>query len=88
MRSKLHFHRHIAFLSDNIPNIIMLVILPLIFTLISLSECLTVVSKACAKCNAPTFPPGGRVLYLPHCVNGNSMNYCDAVCSGTPVCAS
>ena len=27
----------------------------------------------------------GRPLWLPHCVNGESLNFCDAVCSGEEV---
>ena len=27
----------------------------------------------------------GRPLWLPHCVNGKSLNFCDAVCSGEEV---
>ena len=46
---------------------------------------LSVVSPACAACQPPTFPPGGRVLYLPHCVRGTSLNYCQAVCTGEKV---
>merc|ERR1712203_232676 len=39
---------------------------------------------ACKACSPPTFPPTpqGRPLWLPHCVNGKSLNFCDAVCSG------
>ena len=40
----------------------------------------------CRRCQQPEFPPGsGRALYLPHCVDGVSRNYCDAVCTGLPV---
>ena len=47
---------------------------------------LSVVSPACARCVQPEFPPGsGRALYLPHCVQGVTHNYCDAVCSGEQV---
>merc|ERR1712088_65110 len=48
---------------------------------------------ACKACSPPTFPPTpqGRPLWLPHCVNGKSLNFCDAVCSGEqvfpPVCS-
>merc|ERR1712210_220058 len=39
---------------------------------------------ACKACSPPAFPPTpqGRPLWLPHCVNGKSLNFCDAVCSG------
>ena len=38
------------------------------------------------RCQQPEFPPGsGRALYLPHCVDGVSYNYCDAVCTDKPV---
>merc|ERR1712013_413433 len=46
---------------------------------------LSTVTPACAHCQPPTFPPGGRVLYLPHCVGGKSLNYCDAVCTGEKI---
>ena len=34
----------------------------------------------------PRFPPfNGIVLYLPHCVNNETYNFCDAVCAGLQV---
>merc|ERR1740128_766559 len=51
-------------------------------------DSLSVVSPACAACQPPTFPPGGRVLYLPHCVRGTSLNYCQAVCTGEKISAT
>ena len=34
----------------------------------------------------PEYPPGsGRALYLAHCVDGVSYNYCNAVCAGKTV---
>merc|ERR1711892_1443353 len=56
--------------------------------LFPLAHSLSVVSPACAACQPPTFPPGGRVLYLPHCVRGTSLNYCQAVCSGEKISAT
>ena len=53
----------------------------LFISVLPLSKSLTTVSLACAKCKQPTFPPGGRLLYLPHCIDGQSLNYCDAVCA-------
>merc|ERR1712189_16777 len=50
-------------------------------SILPLGYSLSTVSLACAQCQQPTFPPGGRLLYLPHCVNGKSLNYCDAVCA-------
>merc|ERR1711973_781427 len=45
---------------------------------------------ACKACSPPTFPPTpqGRPLWLPHCVNGKSLNFCDAVCSGEELSSS
>jgi len=60
----------------------MFTILLSVIALLPLSQSLSTVTPACAHCQPPTFPPGGRVLYLPHCVNGKSLNYCDAVCTG------
>jgi len=58
----------------------------LLISLISESYSLSVVSQSCARCQQPEFPPGsGRALYLPHCVDGVSYNYCDAVCTDKPV---
>merc|ERR1719187_914664 len=50
----------------------------------------TIQSPACLSCNPPTFPPTpqGRPLWLPHCVNGKSLNFCDAVCSGEELSSS
>jgi len=60
-------------------------LLPLL-ALTAPSQGLSVVSPACARCVQPEFPPGsGRALYLPHCVQGVTHNYCDAVCSGEQV---
>merc|ERR1712179_657979 len=42
-----------------------------VVTLVPLAHSLSTVTPACAHCQPPTFPPGGRVLYLPHCVGGN-----------------
>ena len=57
-------------------------LLPLL-ALIAPSQGLSVVTPACARCVQPEFPPGsGRALYLPHCVQGVTHNYCDAVCTG------
>ena len=54
--------------------------------LIAPSQGLSVVSPTCARCVQPEFPPGsGRALYLPHCVQGVTHNYCDAVCTGEQV---
>eukprot|EP00090_Calanus_glacialis_P028497 TRINITY_DN4575_c0_g1_i1.p1 TRINITY_DN4575_c0_g1~~TRINITY_DN4575_c0_g1_i1.p1 ORF type:complete len:155 (-),score=40.06 TRINITY_DN4575_c0_g1_i1:39-503(-) len=40
---------------------------------------------ACRGClRSPPFP-GGRTLYVPHCVDGKTINHCDALCSGLPV---
>merc|ERR1711964_400028 len=40
---------------------------------------------ACRGClRSPPFP-GGRTLYLPHCVGGETVNHCDALCQGLPV---
>merc|ERR1712080_142306 len=54
---------------------------------LSLSLAATTLSPACLACRPPTFPPTpqGRPLWLPHCVNGKSMNFCDAVCSGEEI---
>ena len=57
----------------------------MVMTLVPLTLSLSTVTPACAHCQPPTFPPGGRVLYLPHCVGGKSLNYCDAVCTGENV---
>ena len=75
----LTFHLHFRLLLS-------MFVIPLsILALLPLSHSLSTVSPACAHCQPPTFPPGGRVLYLPHCVNGKSLNYCDAVCTGEKV---
>ena len=38
------------------------------------------------RCVQPELPPGSGVsLYLPHCVEGLTLNYCQAVCSGKQV---
>ena len=60
-------------------------LLPLL-ALTASTQGLSVVSPARARCVQPEFPPGsGRALYLPHCVQGVTHNYCDAVCSGEQV---
>ena len=60
-------------------------LLPLL-ALTAPSQGLSLVSPACARCVQPEFPPGsGRALYLPHCVQGVTHNYCDAACSGEHV---
>ena len=79
MPRTLTFHFHFRLLLS------MLVIPLSMLALLPLSHSLSTVSPACAHCQPPTFPPGGRVLYLPHCVNGKSLNYCDAVCTGEKV---
>ena len=79
MHRAITFHFHFRLLLN------MLVIPLSMLALLPLSHSLSTVSPACAHCQPPTFPPGGRVLYLPHCVHGKSLNYCDAVCTGEKV---
>merc|ERR1719510_1363607 len=56
-----------------------LLLLPILHSLIQAAG----LPAPCSHCRAPTFPPGnGRVLYLPHCVEDMTLNYCDAVCTG------
>merc|ERR1712106_1277443 len=46
--------------------------------------------RSCDICKAPTYPPvqgllgGGplRELWLPYCLQGQTINYCQAMCSG------
>ena len=42
-------------------------------------------SPACHTClRSPPFP-GGRILYVPHCVEGRTVSACDAVCAGQQI---
>ena len=53
---------------------------------------LFVIDLNCAltcRCVQPELPPGSGVsLYLPHCVEGLTLNYCQAVCQGKQVSQS
>merc|ERR1711997_1323832 len=41
------------------------------------------VPPPCSTCRPLTFPPNnGRVMYLPFCVGGNTLDYCQALCTG------
>merc|ERR1711971_520282 len=75
---------------SNISRILLsMLVLPVsMLALLPLSHSLSTVTPACAHCQPPTFPPGGRVLYVPHCVQGKSLNYCDAVCTGEKTSSS
>merc|ERR1719244_787806 len=59
-----------------------------VVTLVPLAHSLSTVTPACAHCQPPTFPPGGRV-FLPVCSEDQETIYpnkCQAECAGvTPV---
>merc|ERR1711913_15809 len=65
---------------------ILIMFLLLLLSLVSNSLGLSIETPACARCIQPELPPGsGRQLYLPHCVDGVTHNYCDAICTGKQV---
>eukprot|EP00088_Acartia_fossae_P004386 TRINITY_DN11876_c0_g1_i1.p1 TRINITY_DN11876_c0_g1~~TRINITY_DN11876_c0_g1_i1.p1 ORF type:complete len:155 (+),score=27.43 TRINITY_DN11876_c0_g1_i1:42-506(+) len=46
----------------------------------------SVIPESCSQCVHPRYPPlppnSGYILYLPHCVDNQTYNFCDAVCLG------
>merc|ERR1719500_2618972 len=65
----------------------LLLLAPVLTIFVTFLEAATIISPACFSCRPPTFPPTpqGRPLWLPYCVDGKSLNFCDAVCTGKQV---